>query len=73
MSGFTMMRLRKSSKLGSNLVMPMPSNKNCIRAERSSKKVITKAEKSFKDGETLKAEELDPAYADLAKPTKLVK
>ena len=31
------------------------------------------AEKSFKDGETLKAEELDPAYADLAKPTKLVK
>ena len=37
------------------------------------KKVITKAEKSFKDGETLKAEELDPAYADLAKPTKLVK
>ena len=37
------------------------------------KKVITKAEKSFKDGETLKAGELDPAYADLAKPTKLVK
>ena len=34
---------------------------------------MTKAEKSFKDGETLKAEELDPAYADLAKPTKLVK
>lgn len=31
------------------------------------------AEKSFKDGETLKAEELDPAYVDLAKPTKLVK
>ena len=31
------------------------------------------AEKSFKDGETLKAEKLDPAYADLAKPTKLVK
>ena len=30
-------------------------------------------QKSFKDGETLKAEELDPAYADLAKPTKLVK
>ena len=31
------------------------------------------AKKSFKDGETLKAEKLDPAYADLAKPTKLVK
>ena len=37
------------------------------------KKVITMAKKSFKDGETLKAEKLDPAYADLAKPTKLVK
>ena len=31
------------------------------------------ANKSFKEGETLKAEKLDPAYADLAKPTKLVK
>ena len=73
MSGFTMMRLRKSSKLGSNLVMPMPSNKKLHQDWKRFKKVITKAEKSFKDGETLKAEELDPAYADLAKPTKLVK
>lgn len=73
MSGFTMMRLRKSSKLGSNLVMPMPSNKKLHQGWKKFKKVITMAEKSFKDGETLKAEELDPAYVDLAKPTKLVK
>lgn len=53
--------------------MPMPSNKKLHQDWKRFKKVITKAEKSFKDGETLKAEELDPAYADLAKPTKLVK
>ena len=53
--------------------MPMPSNKKLHQGWKKFKKVITKAEKSFKDGETLKAEELDPAYADLAKPTKLVK
>ena len=53
--------------------MPMPSNKKLHQGWKKFKKVITKAEKSFKDGETLKAEELDPAYVDLAKPTKLVK
>ena len=34
--------------------MPMPSNKKLHQGWKKFKKVITKAEKSFKDGETLK-------------------